>query len=167
MKAQSYRAIAQRVSRAIMPQFRVAAGARSAGSAAATASLGSQGIMKLSEVAALEREPVSTIATIGRVVFMYAVNDRFPNIKFVLGGEGSDAKPAAKVLVKGSGKPATIPAMDQLVRLDGVEIRRIYRKPSGDIAEAAVHPDLAGVELVANFGSLAGSKRKRGIECFG
>jgi len=128
---------------------------------------GAIGIMKLSEVAALEREPVSTIATIGRVVFMYAVSDRYPNVKFVLAGEGSDVKPAVKVLVKGAGRPATIPSMDQLVRLDGVEIRRIYRKPSGDIAEAAVHPDLAGMELAANFGSPHGSKRKRGIQCFG
>jgi len=54
-----------------------------------------------------------------------------------------------------------------LIRLDSVEVRKIHRKASGEIPEGAVHPDLALMELSANFGSGAGAKRKRGNQWLG
>ena len=65
-----------------------------------------------------------------------------------------------------SGKAAK-DARDQLIRLDYVEVRKIHRKASGEIPEGAVHPDLALMELSANFGSGAGAKRKRGNQWLG
>ena len=119
-------------------------------------------LMPLKDVAACLREPVNSICTIGRVSYVYALSDRYPNVKFVLSGEGEQETGIVKVLVKGAGKPPKMPEIDQLMRLDGVEVRKIHRKASGDIPEGAVHPDLAIFELSANFGSGAGGQRKRG-----
>lgn len=136
-----------------MPVF-----SKAAGPGAVKASVGGGGsgsgsrngcpLMSLKDVASCVREPVNYIGTIGRIACVYATSEKYPNVKFILTGEGQD-NGIVKVLVKGAGKPPKMPEIDQLIRLDSVEVRRIHRKASGEIP------------LSANFGSGAGAKRKR------
>ena len=70
-------------------------------------------------MASCVREPVNYIGTIGRIAYVYATSEKYPNVKFILTGEGQD-NGIVKVLVKGAGKPPNKPS--KIVNLDTIEI---------------------------------------------
>ena len=96
-----------------MPVFSKAAGP---GAVAASVGGGGSGsgsrngcpLMSLKDLASCVREPVNYIGTIGRIAYVYATSEKYPNVKFILTGEGQD-NGIVKVLVKGAGKPPKMP----------------------------------------------------------
>lgn len=107
-----------------MPVFSKAAGP---GAVAASVGGGGSGsgsrngcpLMSLKDVASCVREPVNYIGTIGRIAYVYATSEKYPNVKFILTGEGQD-NGIVKVLVKGARKPPNKPS--KIVNLDTIEI---------------------------------------------
>ena len=98
-----------------MPVFSKAAGpgavAASVGGGGSGSGSGSRNgcpLMSLKDVASCVREPVNYIGTIGRIAYVYATSEKYPNVKFILTGEGQ-GNGIVKVLVKGAGKPPKMP----------------------------------------------------------
>ena len=106
--------------------------------------------------------PVAPLTAQGRIVFLDGESSKYPIVKFIIVGEKVADEEAPKVLIKCSAKPSCLGSMsvDSMIVLETVEVRKIWRKPNGEVPESAVVEGLASIEISAN---LATAKLKRGV----
>lgn len=111
----------------------------------------------LVEVLTQEPIPVSTVDVVGRVVWVFGEQLRYPQCKFAVRSETANGN-FLECLVKCNSSPQRMPLVDDVVLLKNVEVRPAWQRPGVGLVERCVIPGLVLKELSCNFNA---GKRKR------
>ena len=142
-----------------MPRF-----AKASAKAAAVAAPGAQP-KSLVDVLNQEPIPVSPQDVVGRVVWVFATQARYPQCKFALRSEAEGESEPMECLVTCNSIPHRVPQVDDVLIVRSAEVRPAFERPGIGIAERCMLPNLATKELSLNFN--AGKRKRSAVEHLG